>query len=721
MSESSALTSLSFDYSPQDNVYSVSGSSLLNRLDSDDLLQLKLFFFPHERAGLNGEKKYRYSIMQQESSYCGIPLNKEEFASAINTIIGSCVYATAAANLFENLSKNNDESQSNLIWWVQILDAMIEDWDKSKAILKHIDEESVTILSAEHSKRETIIKIIPVETELSFCYIIICKYGRVGIYNKNLQLLDSYSVALAKEGNEEVQKISISCWVTDAIYLPDAVVLLIAGSNRSLHLFDISGLIHVPIVTISGMPNSPSCLHYSKGSPSMLFIGDDHGNITILSFLKPKHSLFSKNSVDESSNYFWTELQEQSEYVSISGKCGVHMDAVQQILYCRDNNTIASCSLHGETSLIIQHMNSLRTPYIYRLSKGIKCFYLNHKLRILITGSSDNLVRVWNPVVPRLPICSLSGHKAPIVDVTLLQQSKTVLSLSADGILKDWDIDNQSCIQTIDLTFPAFGIPGKLVEYGRKSIYPGAPDKDPPLLRQPKSGLMLITDISSLDIESCSLANADHKNEEAEVATINNDEIGIYSSILVACSNNIATVKLIESSLQTPHHGSLSEADPQPKTRQRTKKENVNDQQPELPSTQISEKDDIPPQSSKPETLLGKNALEVLPQIKMQRASNLGLNHSRVEQYSSEKQIQFLVEQCTPHLALKMSNLDQLQIQLQPPKNGSHRLQALFKTADMPGPERTKVKMKLDRQELTPSRVSSCSLTSHITAPSLKS
>lgn len=38
----------------------------------------------------------------------------------------------------------------------------------------------------------------------------------------------------------------------------------------------------------------------------MLFIGDDHGNITILSFLKPKHSLFSKNSVDESSNYFWT-------------------------------------------------------------------------------------------------------------------------------------------------------------------------------------------------------------------------------------------------------------------------------------------------------------------------------------------------------------------------------------------------------------------------------
>lgn len=88
-------------------------------------------------------------------------------------------------------------------------------------------------------------------------------------------------------------------------------------------------------------------------------------------------------------------------------------------------------------------------------------------------------------------------------------------------ILKDWDIDNQSCIQTIDLTFPAFGIPGKLVEYGRKSIYPGAPDKDPPLLRQPKSGLMLITDISSLDIESCSLANTDHKNEEAEVATIN--------------------------------------------------------------------------------------------------------------------------------------------------------------------------------------------------------
>lgn len=72
-----------------------------------------------------------------------------------------------------------------------------------------------------------------------------------------------------------------------------------------------------------------------------------------------------------------------------------------------------------------------------------------------------------------------------------------------------------------------------------------------------------------------------------------------------------------------------------------------------------SEKDDIPPQSSKPETLLGKNALEVLPQIKMQRASNLGLNHSRVEQYSSEKQVSShkKTEYCFFQNAMKMADL----------------------------------------------------------------
>lgn len=44
-------------------------------------------------------------------------------------------------------------------------------------------------------------------------------------------------------------------WVTDASYLPDATMLLIAASDRSLHIYSSAGLVHVPTYHISGDTN----------------------------------------------------------------------------------------------------------------------------------------------------------------------------------------------------------------------------------------------------------------------------------------------------------------------------------------------------------------------------------------------------------------------------------------------------------------------------------
>lgn len=41
-------------------------------------------------------------------------------------------------------------------------------------------------------------------------------------------------------------------WVTDAAYLPDASMLLFTASDRSLHVYSATGLVHVPTYHISG-------------------------------------------------------------------------------------------------------------------------------------------------------------------------------------------------------------------------------------------------------------------------------------------------------------------------------------------------------------------------------------------------------------------------------------------------------------------------------------
>jgi WD40 repeat protein len=53
---------------------------------------------------------------------------------------------------------------------------------------------------------------------------------------------------------------------------------------------------------------------------------------------------------------------------------------------------------------------------------------------VLATGSSDRVVRLWNPVVTRLPLMSLFGHKAPVVDVLIMRHLNAVVSFAEDGV-----------------------------------------------------------------------------------------------------------------------------------------------------------------------------------------------------------------------------------------------------------------------------------------------
>lgn len=66
--------------------------------------------------------------------------------------------------------------------------------------------------------------------------------------------------------------------------------------------------------------------------------------------------------------------------------------------------------------------------------QGVRCFHLDRELKLLATGSTDNIVRMWNPVVTKSPIATLYGHKAAVVDVRILKHLNTALSISCDGV-----------------------------------------------------------------------------------------------------------------------------------------------------------------------------------------------------------------------------------------------------------------------------------------------
>lgn len=71
---------------------------------------------------------------------------------------------------------------------------------------------------------------------------------------------------------------------------------------------------------------------------------------------------------------------------------------------------------------------------IRELLQGATAFAASVKLKLIISGSDDGLLRVWNNVVNAKPIATLNVHKCRIVDVKIFEKQELFISLSADGV-----------------------------------------------------------------------------------------------------------------------------------------------------------------------------------------------------------------------------------------------------------------------------------------------
>lgn len=96
-----------------------------------------------------------------------------------------------------------------------------------------------------------------IESEKYFCYAVISKYGRVGIYDGNMNFLTSYHVLMTREDlhRTEEEKRRRNRWITDAAYLADISMFIVVNSTRSLTIYDASSLKHVALWLLIGFPN----------------------------------------------------------------------------------------------------------------------------------------------------------------------------------------------------------------------------------------------------------------------------------------------------------------------------------------------------------------------------------------------------------------------------------------------------------------------------------
>ena len=72
--------------------------------------------------------------------------------------------------------------------------------------------------------------------------------------------------------------------------------------------------------------------------------------------------------------------------------------------------------------------------WLRSIFQGVECFDYNKKLNILVTGSLDHAIRLWNPYVTSKPIATLQGHATGVIGVKIHEALMQVFSYSKDAV-----------------------------------------------------------------------------------------------------------------------------------------------------------------------------------------------------------------------------------------------------------------------------------------------
>ncbi|XP_073991765.1 uncharacterized protein isoform X2 [Rhodnius prolixus] len=419
--------------------------NLLEKLDRHDLKELKNYFFPknaeHHKVAMEYEVK-------NDAKYDGVPLKKRDFMEAIDNVIGVKEYTLAAGKLFESLEANHVLSEG-VLWWEQFLDLIITSRTTKNQNLPFIIEEDHITNFIPFSKTP-IIRIVQIECNRQLTYAALSRLGEVAVLNEKLILLHSYRIPINQYKSKKC------CWLTDACYSSQTETLFVVASTRCLYLYSTSRIVHKLIQTVSGIWEIPECIQYTglRRNQALLLMGDNKGNIINYLFKQTNKSYF-KLAPDKGGEqyYFWDDIIEQTDWVEISVENNIHNDVILQIEYIPKSDCIVSCSLDSRKSVAIRHRQPNRTPYIFIIEKGVKCFRYDQKLGVLATVSGDNMARLWDPVNTTRPLALLKGHREPVLDVSLVTSRRIAVTYAVNKELKIWDIETYACLQTLKLNF----------------------------------------------------------------------------------------------------------------------------------------------------------------------------------------------------------------------------------------------------------------------------
>nr|XP_022908486.1 uncharacterized protein LOC111419835 [Onthophagus taurus] len=421
-----------------------------------------------------------------------------------------------------------------------------------------------------------------------------------------MNFLLSYTIIMNREDvdkSDDERRRKKNRWITDAVFAPNRQMFIITNSTRSITIYDASNLHHIPLWLIIGCPSILTSLCFlDKKVKPILYSGNEYGEIITFEFHQ-KDDLFRKKHSDKMSLFYWGELKNEKESVTIKNLGKIHQGAINHLKYFENTECLLTCSKDSKKS-------------------GVNCCYLSNKLKQLITGSEDGKIHVFNIFVTKNPIQIIKLHKTGIIDLIILECNNYSISCSRDGYLILMDLKEFVPLQTLCIQFQAFNELGKIIEWGKNSLCPG------PKRQQPKD-------------------NELNLNE--------NYDVWERTNILITCCNNLVSLDLhfldgkirnfdssvlppppLQNSVLIPVHWKISEEKREIKCEVSEWDENLSEHIKSL------------------EFILNKDL------IKPEDRNNINFKISQLE--AKKNQMRRAVAEGAPYLALDLPNISELQL-----------------------------------------------------------
>nr|CAB3241270.1 WD repeat-containing protein on Y chromosome-like [Phallusia mammillata] len=397
-------------------------------------------------------------------------LDMNQFRVAMKRTMGEHVDDNELDMIFMKVDTNCDGT----VDWSEYLTYML---------LEYQEKENMTSLYTDFPYPDPIIRIQCNHLE-SICRItMLIAYSRLGSSCPEIDEGGSRYLTLSKEGvlnvwstDWKLQKTtsfestggnSKSVWLTDMVCLSHSNCIAVASTDYEISFYSMTSNLIQKKFQIRGLDNCALAMEFSfdpcHPKRSILLWGDTSGSITIMRFYEnPNICLFA--STKSAFTTMASLLSGDFVNVVASRFNKVHCGWVQQIRYFvskKAQECFVSGCLTEERALcfaditpkvagsIKEQSITISRRSVFHIRKGVACLDYDPDSNIIVTGSRDCDVRIWNPYVMNKASAVLKGHSFAVVQVFLRGSESQIISLSKDKNIRVWDLRDYSCKQNI--------------------------------------------------------------------------------------------------------------------------------------------------------------------------------------------------------------------------------------------------------------------------------